>query len=243
MPNGHGELQKRKRSNCGACALREDMVCSGVTVGALADFHTWIDDLVIPPGEVLFNMDAAVDGVYCIRAGSLKLLRYSNNGSQRIVRIVKQGDVAGMEAVFADRFEHTAVALGEVLACRIPIGNFRRMVEANPSLQRRLLEKSQQALREAETWLSELAGGNAHARERMARLLLRMRDGESDRINRFSLEDIGAMLGITVETASRVLADFSRRGLLVKKGMRPGWRYFQADIAGIEQIAAGASPE
>ncbi|MDO8931079.1 MAG: Crp/Fnr family transcriptional regulator [Rhodocyclaceae bacterium] len=235
------EQKRRGRSNCGACALREVMVCSDVTVDELADFHTWIDDLAIPSGGIVFNMDAPADGVYCIRAGIVKLVKYSSSGAQRIVRIIKRSDVAGMEAVFSDSFEHTAIAVGDVVACRIPVANFRRMIEANPTLQRRLLEKSQHALREAETWLSELAGGTAQARERMARLLLRLREGHTERIHRFSLEDIGAMLGITVETASRILADFTRMGLLTKHSAEAAMRYYTADIAGLERIVDGST--
>lgn len=233
------ETRKQGRSNCNACNLRHVMVCSDVTVDELADFHTWIDDLTIPAGGVLFNMNEPADGVYCIRAGIVKLVKYSNSGVQRIVRIVKRSDVAGIEAVFSPFFEHTAVAVGEVIACRIPLVNFRRMIDMNPSLQHRLLEKSQEALREAETWLSELAGGTAQARERMARLLLRLRDGGSDRIHRFNLEDVGAMLGITIETASRVLADFNRQGLLIKNGAGMSMRFYSADIPGLEKIATG----
>jgi CRP/FNR family transcriptional regulator len=233
------EPKKQGRSNCNACNLRHVMVCSDVTVDELADFHTWIDDLTIPAGGVLFNMNEPADGVYCIRAGMVKLVKYSNTGAQRIVRIVKRSDVAGIEGIFSPAFEHTAVAVGEVVACRIPLANFRRMIESNPSLQHRLLEKSQQALREAETWLSELAGGSAQARERMARLLLRLRDGSTDRIHRFNLEDVGAMLGITIETASRVLADFTRQGLLTKRNAETSMRYYSADIQRLEKIAAG----
>jgi CRP-like cAMP-binding protein len=225
------EPRRNGRSNCSACDLREVMVCSDVTVEQLADFHTWIDDLAIP------------DGVYCIRKGSVKLIRYSNSGGQRIVRIVKRGDVVGMEAVFSDRFEHTAVAVGEVVACRIPLVNFRRMVDDNPTLQRRLLARSQQALREAETWLSELAGGSAQARERMARLLLRLRDGQSGDILRLSLDDLGAILGITMETASRILADFSRQGLLSRHGVGKRTSSYRADIDGLARIASGGDSD
>lgn len=234
---------QKRRSNCAACDLRELMVCSDVTVEELADFHTWIDDLTIPPGGTLFGAELPANGVYCIRSGMVKLVRFSISGAQRIVRIVKRGDVVGMEAVFSPSFEHTAIAIGEVIACRIPVANFRRMIEANPNLQRRLLEKSQQALREAETWLSELAGGTAQARERMARLLLRLRDGHTNRIHRFNLEDIGAMLGITIETASRILADFSRQGQLTKSHAGAEKRHYSADIDALEAIAKGESAE
>lgn len=234
---------KRKRSNCIACDLRRIMVCADVSDAELADLHTWIDDLHIEPGATLFSADCPANGVYCIRAGMVKLVRFANTGAQRIVRVVKRGDIVGMEAVFSSCFGHTAIAVGEVMACRFPTGKFRLMVEANAGLQRRLLEKSHQALREAETWLSELAGSTEQARERMARLLLRMREGDSNRIQRFSLEDIGAMLGITVETASRLLSELSRQGVLTKGQTGANRRFYSADIEALEQIATGRPPQ
>lgn len=64
------------------------------------------------------------------------------------------------------------------------------------------------ALRETEQWLVDMTSAGATARVRMARLLLHLRDGESNRIYNFSREDLSLMLGTTIETASRVIAAF-----------------------------------
>ncbi len=228
-------IQKR-RSKCAACDLHDVMACSDVTAEDFADFHSWVEDLTFQSGDTIFRSGDIAQHVYCIRSGLVKFVKSSSAGNQRIVRIVQRGGVAGMEAVFAPYLEHTAMAVGEVLACRIPLHNFRSMVDANPTLQRRLLQQSHQALREAEVWLSELAGGK-QSRERMARLLLLIRDGSSNRIPRFSLKDIGGMLGITVETASRILSEFTRTGLLTKQSNGTSWRHYSADIASLEKIA------
>lgn len=238
------EKPRKRRSNCIGCNLRQIMICADVSATELSDFHTWIDDLAPPPGETLFKANSPADGIYCIRAGIVKLVRLSKSGTPRIVRIAKHGDVIGLDAVFSESFEHTAIAVSEVRACKIPLMSLNRMLTTNVNLHRRLFERSQLALREAETWLSELAGGTAQARERMARLLLRMREGSTNRIFRFSLEDIGAMLGITVETASRILSDFSKQGILTKKQSHASEiRYYSADIGQLEQISDGIGPE
>ena len=239
MDKRTSQPQHRRRSNCAACHLRGAMLCSDIGVKSLADSRVYIDDLTIGPRDTLFQADAPASGVFFIRSGFVKLVEYSRTGTQRIVRIVKPGGVAGMEAMFSSSFEHSAVAMGNVAACRIPAGDFRHMMNTNPALQRRLLEYSHQALREAEAWLSELAGGNAQTRERMALLLLRLRDGETTRIPRFTVEDVGAILGISMETASRVLSEFARANLLTKGHATAGIRCYRADIAGLERIAMG----
>lgn len=229
------------RSNCFDCTLRHEMVCSEVTLEELIDFHTGIEDFDYGHGAALFHMGAANEGVYCIRHGAVKMIKYDSAGNQRIVRVLKKGDVAGIESAFAERYEHTAIAVGEVRACRVPIGHFRNFVATHGNLQMRLLQTSQATLRETESWLSELTAGNLPARTRMARLLLRLRVSEDgDRIHRFGVEDMAAILGIAAETVSRIISDLVREGILVKGGKSFATRYFRGDIPALMKIALEA---
>jgi CRP-like cAMP-binding protein len=217
------------------------MVCSEVTLEELIDFHIGIEDFDYGHGAALFNMGAPNEGVYCIRHGAVKMIKYDPTGNQRIIRVLKKGDVAGIESAFGERYEHTAVAVGEVRACRVPISHFRNFVSTHGSLQMRLLQTSQATLRETETWLSELTAGNLPARTRMARLLLRLRVGEDgDRIHRFGVEDMAAILGIAAETVSRIVSDLVREGILVKGGKSFATRYFRGDIPALQKIALEA---
>jgi CRP/FNR family transcriptional regulator, anaerobic regulatory protein len=231
------QVRCQGRSNCFACALRQDMVCSDVTLEDLVDFHAGIDDFDYGHGATIFGMGAPTEAVYCIRAGAVKMVRYDPAGGEHIVRVLKVGDVAGFESAFADHYEHAAVAVGEVRACRIPITYFRRFVSEHSALQARLFTKSQDALREAEAWLAELVGGTTPARTRMARLLLRLRLGSGDRIHRFSVDDMAAIIGSTPETVSRIVSDFVRSGFLVKSGSGAASRHFRGDIAALEKIS------
>jgi CRP-like cAMP-binding protein len=87
----------------------------------------------------------------------------------------------------------------------------------NPQLHVELLHRWQRALSEADAWLTELSTGPA--RERVARLLLRLvREQETPECTLFGREDLGAMLGITTETASRTIAEFKRQGILTDLG-------------------------
>ena len=66
---------------------------------------------------------------------------------------------------------------------------------------------------------------------------LDFRYSEGSRIYNFSREDLGLMLGTTVETASRVIAAFLRERLLVRR--ERGSRFFDSDIVRLQRVAQG----
>ncbi|MBI4756126.1 MAG: Crp/Fnr family transcriptional regulator [Betaproteobacteria bacterium] len=227
-------------SDCRNCTLREMVLFSDLQEQDFLIVHEQIDDMAFPPNAVMFHMGARAEAVYTVRRGAVKLVRYSSNGAQRVVRVLKKGDVVGLEALLGNAYEHTAVTLNEVEVCRIPLPVMQRLDRETQRLERRLMERWQRALSEAHTWLAELTGGMADARTRVARLLLRMRvlgdDGEL-LVCMPSREDIGSILGITVETASRIISSFQRDGLIQSVDGRN--RLYRADIPVLEQIAAG----
>jgi len=217
------------------------MVCADVSLEDLQAFHVPIDDLAFEPGATIYNMADQANAVYCVRQGAIKLLRYDVSGNQRIVRFLKKGDVVGLDSVFTDEQQHTAIALTPTQLCRIPMKHFKDFIANHPALQLRLLEKTQEALRETDSWLSELVSNTVPAKVRLARLLLQLRIGESDRVHRLSLADFGGILGITPETVSRLLNELGEAGILVKTGRGLSGRNYQADIPALTAISQDAS--
>jgi CRP-like cAMP-binding protein len=117
-------------------------------------------------------------------------------------------------------YEHDAVVLQTTEVCRFPSKIVQRLGRENPHLHQELMRRWQRALSEADAWITELSTGSAKAR--VARLLLRLdpdtrrAEQEASLCELFSREDMGAMLGITAETASRIIAEFRRQGLLTE---------------------------
>ena len=199
--------------------------------------HVDVDNTATPNETVLYRPESEAAGVWVLRTGAVKLLAKSWDGSQRIVRVLKAGDVAGLEALLGGAYAHTAVTVGTANACRVPLPAVRQLCLEHPGFQWNLMKKLQAALRETEQWLVDLASPGTSARVRMARLLLRLRDGESSRVYNFSREELGLMLGVTIETASRIIAAFLRERLLVRR--EAGSRFYDADIVGLERVAQG----
>lgn len=227
----------RGQGECLACDGRENAFFVGLAPDAIACMHVDVDNTATANETVLYTPENDADCVWVVRTGAVKLLATAWDGSQRIVRVLKAGDVAGLEALLSGRFAHTAITVGNVHACRVPLPAVEQLCLEHPGFQWNLMKKLQAALRETEQWLVDLASPGASARVRMARLLLLLRDGESNRVYNFPREEQGLMLGVTIETASRIIAAFLRERLLVRR--ETGARFYDADIVALERIAHG----
>lgn len=69
-------------------------------------------------------------------------------------------------------------------------------------------------MHESESWFAEVNSGSAE--QRLARLLLRLstQDGQITVSHLFRRDEMGAMLGVTLETISRRLSTLKKEGIL-----------------------------
>ena len=228
----------RGNSNCLACDGRENSFFAGLPPDAVAGLHIDVTNTQYASETRLYERGDEAEYMWVLRTGVIKLLANSWNGEPRIVRVLKPGDVAGIEGVLSGKFAHTAVAVGDVHACRTPVRAVRQLCLEQAGFQWNLMQRWQTALQETEQWIVDMTSTGAPARVRMARLLLHLRDGESNRVFNFSREDLGLMLGTTIETASRIIAAFQRERLLVRREPgSQGSRFYDADIVRLEMVA------
>ena len=219
-------------ADCLNCSLRTTVLFAGLEEKDFERIHDPIDQFVMRPGTALYHAGDVGDYMFTVRSGTFKLVQYLPDGGQRIVRLARTTDVIGLEAMLDERYHHDAIAVHKTEVCRFPARVVRTLGAESPRLHRELMARWQRALSEADAWLRELSTGSA--RQRVARLLLRLvRDQESSECELFSREDMGAMLGITTETASRTIAKYKRQSLLVE--VSPN--FFLLDIPNLRRIA------
>jgi CRP/FNR family transcriptional regulator len=220
------------QADCLNCTLRTSVLFAGLEKKDFEQIHQPIDQFTLAPGALLYRAGDPATHMYTVRSGLVKLVQYLPDGSQRIVRLVRSTDVTGLESLLGQPYQHHAVALQPTEVCSLPVAVVEQLSRGNPALHRELLSRWQRALSEADAWLTQLSTGSS--KQRTARLLLRLADDRSDRECIIpSREDMGAMLGITTETASRTIAEFKRRGLIAEA--RPN--RFLLDITRLRQIA------
>lgn len=228
------EAAWRGQAECRKCGIRDLALFSDLKESDFALVHLPIDEIQFEAGSALYHVGDRGQAVFTVRTGLVKLVRYLADGSQRIVRLLRPGDTAGLEAVLGQEYEHTAIALRPAFTCRIPREVVTRLAEETPRMHAQLMQRWQRSVQQADAWLTSLSTGGAKAR--VARLLLLlMQDAMTPDCELFGREDMGAMLGVTTETASRIVAEFRREGILAEQGPN---RY-QCDVASLERIAGG----
>ena len=227
----------RNDQTCRVCHERPRALLDGATSALLAADDMKVVNVRINRGQSVFSQAETAEYLWVLRTGAVKLLGTAWDGKPRICRVLKPGEILGIEGLVSGGYLHTAIAAAETRACRYPLTEIRKLCLAHADLQWSLMERAHAELAATQQWLVDATNASSPARARMARLLLRLRDGDSTLVHKFTREDLGLMLGITIETASRIIAAFLRERLLTRdEGVG---RYYQADVDGLSVVAGG----
>lgn len=199
----------RGTSDCRNCGIRDMVLFADLNEHDFGLIHAPIDDLEFKQGEMLYDEGRVANGIFTLRSGMVKLVRVTADGRQRIVRVLRQGDVIGLEALATSQYDSQAVALTDVSVCRIPLEVIHKLGANSHRLHFKLMQKWQQTLKDADDWLADLNFGTA--RQRVSSLILKMRNPTEIHIaTLFARDDMGAMLDLKLETVSREVSRLIR---------------------------------
>lgn len=205
---------------CAACELRSAALFGALDAEGLDRIHTDIASLALAPGRPVYGRGDRGAVVYTVRTGVVRFERFTERGDRRIVRLAGPGDLIGQEALLQRAYQDEAVACTSVQLCQIPLALIDDLGQAQPALQRELMLRWQGALDASEAWVADLSTGPA--RRRVLRLLLKLADyADADGVIWLPRRDeMGAMLDMTLETASRLISRLKREGVIERVGVR-----------------------
>ena len=209
----HIEHAWKGTADCRNCGIRDMVLFADLNESDFNLIHAPIDDIAFSNGAELLGEGRQAGHVMTIRTGVVKLVRNVADGRARIVRILKTGDVIGLEALFSDVYDADAIALGDVRVCKIPVAVIKDLSAASPRLHMRLMERWHRAVKEADDWLATLNFGTA--RQRVANIILKMRHPNDPTLATiFSREDMGSMSDLKLETVSREVSRWVKEGAI-----------------------------
>lgn len=234
MRRGQIDAAWAGRAECRECGIRDLVLFADLQEADFQLIHLPIDELRLEAGATIYRAGDEGEAAFTIRSGLVKLVQYLPDGNRRIVRLLGAGAVLGLEVLAERSYEHAAEVLRGTELCRLPREVVERLNRETPRLHRQLMNKWSESLRLADEWLTELNTGTA--RQRLARLFLHLASLDQDGLCRMlGRDDVGAILSLTTETASRTVAEFKRAHRVREVAVNT----FELDAEALRHLAAG----
>ncbi len=220
LPPAKGEKRVAtcQQVSCSACEIRALMLFSGLNETQVADLSLEVDECHFPPKSTLFEEKKEGDYLFSIKQGLVKLVRHSPSGEKRILRLLGQGSVIGIELLAGEPcYTESAFAISDTYACQLPLMLVRKLEQQCIGIVDRLSEQWQQQLHFSERTLVELSTGPVRKRViRLIRLLVEMQGNQYEKIWMLTTEDVASIIGASVESASHVVAELKREKTITR---------------------------
>jgi CRP-like cAMP-binding protein len=172
-------------------------------------------------GEVIFREGESTERLFLIESGRVKLSTASPNGHELLIGVVGPGQIFGeLEVIDRGNRAMDARAMEDSRVLALDSDVLWTVLENRPSLARRLLELMARRLQRADQASQDLVFFDAPTR--LARRLLQLAeehgrsvgtDEESIMVTvRVTQEELAQMIGVTRESANRLVSSFTQRG-------------------------------
>jgi CRP/FNR family transcriptional regulator len=172
-------------------------------------------------GQYIFREGDPTEYFHIVKEGSVKCVKSSLDGKECTLKVLMPGDLFCCDASAFDGAAHpgTAQPMGDVSVLRMKKEAYFKMLRGNPDAAMEVIRYLGSRLNEAQEKAKILALDSAD--QRLASLLVNLaeRSGvqESSGIRlsvRLTRQDMANMVGVTTETAIRIMARFKKDGLV-----------------------------
>lgn len=195
----------------------------------------------IPAHDHIFYEGDERDHLYVVESGWVKLYRTLVDGQRQIVGFANKGSILGLESDVD--YSNGCEAITEVHVRAIPVARVTEICLRDGKLADQLLRQVGRQLGAAQAQLAAI--GAQSAEQKLANFLLTISDLCEAKIDgSFDLPmrrgDMAEFLGLRLETVSRKMSEFQRRGWIAMTSLYH-CRLKRRDI--LEDLAAGGDAE
>ncbi|HEX6979515.1 MAG TPA: cyclic nucleotide-binding domain-containing protein [Alphaproteobacteria bacterium] len=219
--------------------MREIGICDALSSAEIARLEAIKTTTRLRPGDVILREGEPADHLFNVKKGAIKVYKLLADGRCQITSFLFPGDFLGL--AHDQNYAFTAEALTDVEACRFARTQYEAVVQACPTLERRLLATASNELVAAQDQMLLL--GRKSATEKVASFLLMLskravKRGEPASPITLPMKraDISDYLGLTIETVSRVLTRLKKSGVI--RILNPG-RIDLLRPSALSDLAAG----
>jgi CRP/FNR family cyclic AMP-dependent transcriptional regulator len=171
--------------------------------------------------EFIFREGDRATSFHILKAGTVKCVKMSPEGRQVTLKVLMPGDLFCCDVAVLDGGTHPGCAqpMGDVSVLSLTKDEYYALLRRNPDAALQVIQYLGSRLQEAQEAAKVLALNPAE--QRLAALLIKLadraglREGNHVRLTvRLTRQDLADMVGMTVETATRIMGRFKREKLV-----------------------------
>lgn len=192
-------------------------------------------------GQYIFREGDPAEYFHIVKEGSVKCVKSSLDGKECTLKVLMPGDLFCCDASAFDGASHpgTAQPMGDVSVLRMKKDAYFKMLRRNPDAAMEVIRYLGNRLNEAQEKAKILALDSAD--QRLASLLVNLaersgiKEPQGIRLSvRLTRQDMANMVGVTTETAIRIMARFKKTHLVSGTASRLVIR----DLPRLKQLAS-----
>jgi len=192
----------------------------GLPAGTIGEINGLFIERGYTLGEIIYFEGSPAARMYTVADGNVKLMRHTASGKDVLLDVLETGEFFGsLTHTEDDTYSETAHAHTPVCTLSIAGGDFRRLLNEHPPVALKVMDIMAERLRAAQEKVRLLSV--ASVEHRLAHVLIKLGEklGEPDELGLLiqvplSRGDLAELTGTTAETASRVMSQFQKEGLI-----------------------------
>lgn len=206
------------KGRCVSCQIRHLSIFANLSsqqLGKICHFQPTVTTYEVK--ETIYHQGDASHNAFTLRKGMIKLIKSLPDGRVQIVRILKKGDLFGFDGFANQNYNQSAIALTNCEICHLPLAGLQELRLQQPEIDKAMMDRWLQHLSEAENMMLDL--GAKKASERLANFLVNWGEVDDNEWKKMPLsrQEIGNLLGLTIETVSRFLSQWKRAGIIQER--------------------------
>ncbi|MBP1684672.1 MAG: putative Fumarate and nitrate reduction regulatory protein [Deltaproteobacteria bacterium] len=203
-----------RKIRCEQCPLRGTSLVADLPDAELDAFRACTTIAIYKSRQVIFHAGAPTSGLYFLCHGAVKLYQSDRFGWDHIVAVAGPGEVLGeLPSDPSEPYSVSAETLTDSQLCYLPRERLAPFIQTHPMVGVRLISALSAALGVSHKKVRALALKSAESR--LADLLIQLAGAtgsDGTRLTlRYSRREIAEMIGVSTETAIRLLGRLKRK--------------------------------
>lgn len=168
------------------------------------------------PGEVIFQKNESSTYLYILKNGRVKLTSLMPGGREQIIGLITPGQLLGVDTLSDEFYPYSATAVDTTTVCEFRHNAMLHTLKEHPAITAHLVDDLNVKLKQTRALIE--ANGHKSAVEKVAACILYTQpqdelDTEQSAIQ-LSRKELSEILGLTIETISRIIAELLREGVI-----------------------------